>query len=196
MKQMVLFFFFATSFCCAEDHLELLVSPEQIVEKIQEAATLLDKEYQNEELTVVMVMKGAVCAASDLIRALHIPVHLEYIKASSYGKNGAVSGELRIKGIEDLEIEGKNILLVDDIFDSGKTMSALVEKFQELKPKSLKTLVVLVKDVPRSITYRPDIILFEIPNRFVVGYGLDYKEKYRNLPGIYAFINDTPPSIP
>lgn len=193
MKTLTCMFLFLASLCCADDNLELLVSSEEIAQKITEAAAQIDREYQDQELTIIMVMKGAVCGAADLMRELHIPVTLEFIKASSYGNRGAVSGELIIKGLEMIDVANKNVLIVDDIFDSGKTMTALVARFKEMNPKSLKTFVVLAKEVPRNTTYYPDYVLFEIGNRFVVGYGLDYKEQYRNLPGIYAFINDTPP---
>jgi hypoxanthine phosphoribosyltransferase len=193
MKYLILFSLFLTSFLRADDNIELLISPEAISQKIKETAAKLDEQYKNEELTVIMVMKGAVCVAADLIRELNVPVSLEYMKASSYGKNGANPGELRLIGIEELDLTGKNVLVVDDIFDSGKTMSKIAEKLQEKKPKSLRTLVLVTKKIPRETSYRADYSLFEIGNRFVVGYGLDYKEQYRNLPGVYAFVNDTPP---
>jgi len=196
MKTLTLFFLLITSFSWSCEDLELLVSEEAIAQKIHEAAIQLNQEYGEEELTVVMVMKGAVCAVADLIRKLDMPVTLQYIKASSYGSNGTTAGTLAIKGIEDLNLANRHVLIVDDIFDSGKTMTALVAKLQELQPKTLRTLVVLAKDVARETKYLPDYVLFTIKNRFVVGYGLDYKEHYRNLPGIYAFINDTPPALP
>ena len=142
-----------------------------------------------------MTLKGAICISADLIRHLKVPVQIEFIKASSYGQNGTERGALTIQGVEKLDLTSKNILVVDDIFDTGHTMSGIIAQLQERNPKSLKSLVLLQKKVPRQIAYLPDYSLFEIENRFVIGYGLDYKEYYRELPGIYAFINDTPPNL-
>lgn len=173
--------------------MELLISPEEIEAKIEEAAQKINVEYKERPLTVVMVMKGALCVTTDLIRKLEIPFKLEYIRASSYGYNGTEAGQLTIDTLDQLEIEGRDVLLVDDIFDSGRTIAGIMEKLREKNPSSIKTLLLLVKDVPRQIDYRPDYVLFDIPNRFVIGYGLDYKELYRGLPGIYAFVGDQPP---
>lgn len=195
MKQFLLTAFTATCALCEgfEERLELLISPQEISAKIQEAAQEIDREYADKPLTVVMVMKGAVCVTADLIRALHIPFKLDYLKASSYGYNGTQAGELTIIGFDKLDITDRDILIVDDIFESGNTMLGIVEKLKTKQPSSIKTLTLLVKDIPRKTSYLPDYALFTIQDRFVVGYGLDYKEFYRGLPGIYAFINDTPP---
>lgn len=182
-----------STMCWSDDNFDLLLAPDVISQRISEVAAQIDSDYEGEELAVVLIMKGAFVVAADLVRQLHIPCTIEYVKASSYGKNGMKGGELYIDGIERLNLIGKNVLLVDDIFDTGKTMSTLVQKFQVLQPKSLKTLVLLVKDVTRTISYLPDYTMFNIKNRFVIGYGLDYKEYYRGLSGIYAFVNDTPP---
>ncbi|HSX03552.1 MAG TPA: hypoxanthine phosphoribosyltransferase [Rhabdochlamydiaceae bacterium] len=188
MKKLALFSLCVSSLCFGNESLELLISPEDIKEKIQQTAKKLDAEYDNEEVTVVMVMKGAVCLAADLIRELHVPAALEYMKASSYG--GRMDrGELKITGIDHLDLNGKNVLVVDDIFDSGATMEGVLAKLQEKNPKSLKSLVLLMKNVPHATTYRPDYVLFEIEDRFVIGYGLDFNEYYRGLPGVYAFKN-------
>lgn len=169
--------------------LELLISPEAIDQKVKQIAAQIDKEYRGEEITMIMVMKGAVCVASDLMRALKTPTKIEFIKASSYGMNGSKQGQLKLMGIEHLDLKGKNVLIVDDIFDSGKTMTSIVEQLKEKQPKSLKTVVAFIKNVKREIAYRPDYVLFEVENKFIVGYGLDYKERYRGLPGIYLVKN-------
>jgi hypoxanthine phosphoribosyltransferase len=176
----------------AKENLELLIGPEEIAGKLKEVAAKIDEDYQGEELTVIVVMKGALCVSADLIRHLHVPSKIEYLKASSYGQRGTSRGELRITGLDAIELEGKHVLVVDDIFDSGHTMSGLISHLQNKNPKSLKSLVLLEKNIPRTVEYRPDYTLFSIENRFVVGYGLDYKEYYRGLPGIYAFVNDVP----
>ncbi len=172
------------SFCLANPMLEELISPKQIEEKIVAVASELNALYGSEELTLILVMKGSICVGSDLMRALKMPVNLVCITASSYGMNGTKRGELVIKGMDGLELEGKNVLVVDDIFDTGHTMQSIIQKLSLLHPKSLKSLVLLLKDIPRSIAFRPDYALFPIDDLFVVGYGLDYKELYRNLPGV------------
>lgn len=192
-KLALLFVLLTSTYCFGIEDLEILISPEEISQKMKELASRIDAEYRGESLTILMVMKGAVCTTADLIRNLKTPTVLEYIKASSYGKKGTDRGELQINGLAELDLASKNVLIVDDIFDSGNTMLQIVERVQKMQPKSVKTFVTLLKKVPRQITYRPDFFLFECENRFVIGYGLDYKEYYRNLPGIYSFINDTPP---
>jgi hypoxanthine phosphoribosyltransferase len=193
MRKLMGIFLFLTSACWANDNKELLISSKKISQKVEEVARILNEEYRNEELTILIVLKGAICISADLIEHLTIPFQIEFIKASSYGQNGTERGALTIQGIENLDLTSKNILIVDDIFDTGHTMSGIIARLQEKNPKSVKSLVLLLKKVPRQITYLPDYVLFEIENRFVIGYGLDYKEYYRGLPGIYAFINDTPP---
>ncbi len=169
----------------ATEQIHLLISKEQIAEKITEVAAQINREYAGQELTAIMVMKGAVCITADLIKKIEVPCKLDYVKASSYGQKGAKRGELTLVGLDGLDLEGKNILVIDDIFDSGHTMYTIVNLLNEKKPKSIKTLVLLTKDVPRTISYLPDYSLFTIENRFIVGYGLDYKEYYRGLEGIY-----------
>ncbi len=140
-----------------------------------------------------MVMKGSLCITTDLIRQINVPCHLEYVRASSHGQNGMKAGELVVTGLDRLDIKGRDLLVIDDIFETGNTIVNVVSQLNEKQPKSIKTLLLLVKDVPRKTNYRPDYVLFNIPDRFVIGYGLDYKELYRGLPDICAFINDTPP---
>lgn len=176
-----------------EDNLDVLISTQEIDAKMKEAAKMINNDYKDKNLTVIMIMKGAVCVAADLIRNINVPFKLDYIKASSYGNNGTVSGNLKIEGLDRLDIEGRDVLLVDDIFETGKTITGIKEMLQQKKPNSIKTFVLLLKNISRKTSYQPDYVLFTIPNRFVVGYGLDYKEFFRGLPDIRAFKNDTPP---
>lgn len=169
------------------EELELLISQDEIKAKTAEVAKIIDKEFQGEELTIVMVMKGAICVAADLIRELKTPTVVEFVTASSYGQRGVNRGELMISGLDNIDLAGKNVLLVDDIFDSGHTITKIMAKLEQKNPKSLKSLVMLVKNVERDVTYVPDYVLFSIENQFVIGYGLDYKEFYRGLPGVYIF---------
>src|SRR5579862_8932717 len=176
--------FFANPCTALEEKMEnfqLLISPDQIKNKIADVARRIDADYQGEELTIVMVMKGALCIAADLIRELKTPCSIEYVSASSYGQRGEKRGELKIFGLEELDLKSKHVLLVDDIFDSGETVSQIMAKMKKKNPKTLKSLVLLVKNVERDVTYIPDYVLFKIENLFVIGYGLDYKEYYRGL---------------
>lgn len=167
--------------------LRLLIPQEAIIKKITQVAHKIQKEYLHDELVIVMIMKGAICLVADLIRHLTLPCFLECVHASSYGEGGMKRGALTIRGVENLNIAGKKVLIVDDIFDTGHTLASVVSELMQLKPKSLKSLVLLSKKKKRSSSFVPDYTLFEIDDEFVVGYGLDYKEKYRNLPGIYIF---------
>lgn len=186
MKTLFITLLAISSLCFGNDSMELLISPEEIAQKIQQAAKEIDAQYGDEELTLVIVMKGGICLGVDLMRQLHLSTNIEYIKASSYGQHGSKRGELKIASLDHLDLKDKNVLVVDDIFDSGLTMEKIVSQLSEKQPKSLRSIVLLMKNVPHATTYRPDYVLFEIENKFVIGYGLDFKEKYRNLPGVYA----------
>lgn len=165
--------------------LEKILSEEDISSKIEELARVIEKDYENSEICVVAILKGSLWFATDFIKALKVPNSLETLSCSSYGKNGTVSGELTIAGLERLDIKGKHVLLVDDICDTGKTLSKVIKKLEGLEPKSIKSMVLLSKKIRKPDEYQPDYFLFEIENLFVVGYGLDYKEYYRGLPGVY-----------
>lgn len=196
MKRLAFILFFYGSVICSalatdptQDNLQLFISPEALQQKITDTALQIDKEYKGKTLTIIMVMKGAICITADLMRQLETPVQLEYLQASSYGQNGTHRGTLTLTGLENLDLQGKHVLLVDDIFDSGDTLTTIKEKLQAKSPESLKTLVVFQKKIPRKTNYCPDYVLFEIGNEFIVGYGLDYKEHFRGLRGIYVLKN-------
>ncbi|MGL4539827.1 MAG: phosphoribosyltransferase [Candidatus Rhabdochlamydia sp.] len=166
--------------------LDLLIPHEEIQDKIAKIALQLETDYNREEIVIVMIMKGAICLVADLMRAISSPCIIESIQASSYGHQGRIRGNLQIKGIDSLDLESKNVLLIDDIFDSGNTLLQAHLALAQKNPKSLKSLVLLSKNIS-CLDYQPDYILFSIEDRFVVGYGLDYKEYYRGLKGIYLF---------
>lgn len=168
-------------------HLRPLLKQEQISAKLKTTAHQISLDYQNKDLVVVMVMKGAVCLAADLIRELDVPVDLQYVQCCSYGAGGTKRGELQVIGLDRLNIENRDVLVVDDIFDSGSTMQKLVQALSGKNPNSIQTLVLLEKDVPHVTDLRPDYSLFKIEDLFVVGYGLDFKEHYRGLPGVFVF---------
>ncbi len=195
MKGNLLTCFILMIFSCSagEENLELLISTEEIGAKIQAVGKQISSDYANKNLTLIVVMKGGICLTADLMRAIEIPFKFEFLKASSYGYNGMSAGKLTINDIENLEIEGRDVLLVDDIFETGNTLQGIIRELNTKKPSSIKTLTLLVKEIPRKTTYLPDYVLFHIPDLFVIGYGLDYKEFYRGLPAIYAFPENKAP---
>lgn len=172
-----------------DSDLRLLISPEEISKKIREIAALLEKAYVGKDLVIVMVLKGAICLTADLIRELDLAFDIAHVQCSSYGAKGTQRGELTVMGLERLTLEGRDVLIVDDIFDSGNTLATLTKAIQEKKAKSVKSLVLLHKNVPHITDLRPDYTLFDIEDLFVVGYGLDYKERYRGLTGVYVLEN-------
>ena len=164
-----------------------LITEAQISSKIQEVSLQIQKDYEGKNLVIVMVLKGALCLVADMIRKIDLPFDVETVRCASYGHRGTKRGDLKVTCAETLDIQGRDVLVVDDIFDSGHTMMALIETLNAKKPSSLKSCVLLFKHDAAKITdYRPDYVLFYIQNEFVVGYGLDYKEKYRGLSGVYV----------
>ncbi|MBM3193389.1 MAG: hypoxanthine phosphoribosyltransferase [Chlamydiae bacterium] len=195
MKTCLLNFFIFMLFSCfaGEENLDLIISSEEIAAKIKTVGKQISSDYANKNLSLIVVMKGGICITADLMRAIEIPFKFEFLKASSYGNNGMSAGKLTINGIESLDIEGRDVLLVDDIFETGNTLQRIIKELSAKNPSSIKTLTLLVKEIPRKTSYLPDYILFHIPDLFVIGYGLDYKEFYRGLPAIYAFPENKAP---
>src|SRR5205814_1221259 len=145
MKRLAYILFFYTSLCSAfttkvnNDNLEPFISAEVLQKKIKDTALQIDKEYNGQPITIVMVMKGAICITVYLMRQINTHIELKYLQASSYGKNGNKKGALTITGLDNLNIQGKHVLLVDDILDSGDTLTTIKEKLQEKNPKSIKS---------------------------------------------------------
>jgi hypoxanthine phosphoribosyltransferase len=160
----------------------VLVTEDQISAKVGELAKAISADYADRELLLVGVLKGAVMFMSDLARALTRPVELEFMAVSSYGSSASSSGIVRILKDLDRDISGKHVLVVEDIIDSGLTLSWLLKNFAARQPASLEVVALLRK--PDAV--REDVpvryVGFDIPNEFVVGYGLDYGERYRDLP--------------
>ena len=169
-------------------NLELMISQEDIKSKIVQLAEIIDDEYKDKEIVFLMIMKGAFIFTSDLVREIKTPFSIEVIKCSSYGLRGKERGELTIQGLEKVDLKSKHVIVVDDIYDSGKTLSSVMKEVAKQNPASLKSLILLVKNTERRLKNidLPDYSLFEIEDKFVVGYGLDYKEYFRGLKGIYS----------
>jgi len=165
-----------------DDIEQVLLTEEQIQGKVKELGARISREYNGKELVVIGILKGALIFMSDLIRNMTIPIVMDFVAVSSYGAATKSSGAVRILKDLDWPIEGKHVLLVEDIIDTGLTLAYLIENLKARRPLSLKICTLLDKPSRREVDIRPDYNGFEIPDRFVVGYGLDYNEKYRNLP--------------
>lgn len=162
------------------DH--ILVSEEQLQVAIAEIARQLEKDYVDQEVVLVGVLKGAVMFIVDLARNTQLPVTLDFMAIASYGASTETSGIVRILKDLDNSIEGKHVLIVEDIIDSGLTLNYVLETLRTRNPASLKVCALLSKPARRRVDVHVDYVCFDIPDEFVVGYGLDYNQIYRNLP--------------
>lgn len=166
------------------EKIEVLISEGAVRNRIQELADTISNDYQGEQVTLICILKGAVMFMVDLSKKLKMPVVFDFMDVSSYGSGTSSSGIVKIVKDLDENIEGKNVLLVEDIIDSGRTLSYLLKVLKEKKPHSLKLCTLLDKPDRRVADVKVDYVGFSIPDEFVVGYGLDYDQKYRNLPYI------------
>lgn len=161
---------------------KVLISTEEIASRVQELGAKISRDYAEKDLVVVGILKGAVVFMSDLIRAIQVPLEIDFMATSSYGAATETSGVVQLLKDLDTAIEGRDILIVEDIIDSGLTLSYLSQLLQSRQPASIKTAVLLDKPDRRRIDFIPDYIGFSIPDEFVVGYGLDHNHRYRELP--------------
>lgn len=167
------------------DDLEsILYSKGQLVAKIQEVAAKLDEEYRDKNPVLVCILKGCAPFFTDLIREMKIPLEIDFMAISSYGAGATTSGQVRMNKDLDRSIENRHVIIVEDIIDSGHTLMYLKNMLSSRKPASIKICTLLDKIARREVDLTPDYKCFDIANEFVVGYGLDYAEKYRNLPEI------------
>jgi hypoxanthine phosphoribosyltransferase len=164
------------------DLANILVSQEQIQAKIAEIAAVIDRDYAGRDLLLVGVLKGALMVMADLSRALHSPVTMDWMAVSSYGSGTKSSGVVRILKDLDGDISGKHVLVVEDIIDSGLTLSWLLLNLRSRGPASVDVFALLRKPEAAQVPVDVRYVGFDIPSDFVVGYGLDYHERYRNLP--------------
>ena len=163
------------------ERVETLISKEKVEAKVQELADQIMKDYAGEEIYLVCVLKGGVTFMVDLARKIKGDVLFDFMVVSSYGSDTKSSGHIKIKKDLDGNIEGKNVLIVEDIIDSGNTLSQLRKFLLGRNPKSLKICTILDKPARREVEVPVDYTGFQIPDLFVVGYGLDYDQRYRNL---------------
>lgn len=164
------------------DLAKVLISEEELNARLDELAAEIDRDYAGEEVLLVGVLNGAVMAMADLSRKLHTSARMDWMAVSSYGSGTKSSGVVRI--LKDLatDIHGVNVLIVEDIIDSGLTLSWLIANLKSREPASLKIATILRKPDAAQVEVDVDYVGFDIPNEFVIGYGLDYAEKYRTLP--------------
>lgn len=163
---------------------EVLLSADQIAARVKEIGEQISADYAGEEILMIGVLRGAVIFMSDLARSISIPVAIDFMAVSSYGASTTSSGIVRILKDLDEEVAGRHLLVVEDIIDSGLTLNYLLDNLHSRKPASIKLVTLLNKPERRKKEVHVDYNGFTIPDHFVVGYGLDYAEKYRNLPFI------------
>ncbi len=167
-----------------EQQIEVMISEEKVNAKICELAEQISKDYAGKELHLIIILKGSVFFACELAKRITVPVTMDFMSVSSYGDGMVSAGHITVKKELDEEIEGKDVLIVEDIVDSGNTLFHLKHLLEGRGPASLKVITLLDKPERRVVDVETDYCGFEIPDKFVVGYGLDYAQKYRNLPYI------------
>lgn len=167
---------------------EVLFTREDISKRVRELGEEITRDYDGKEILVVSLLKGAFVFTADLVREINLPVEIDFLTTSSYGHGQESSGN--VKFITDLtvEVKGKDVLIVDDIMDSGITMNEVKEYILSKNPNSVKVCTMLDKPSRRTVELTPDYVGYEIPDVFIVGYGLNYEQYYRNTPYIFAFV--------
>ena len=169
---------------CDEDIKEVLYNEEQLRKRVKEIGSKISEDYNGKDLILIGVLKGSVIFMADLMKEINIPCNMDFMAVSSYGNSSETSGVVRILKDLDFEIENRDVLIVEDIIDSGVTLRYLVEYLNGRKPASIEIVCLLNKEERRQSNIDVKYIGFDVPDYFLVGYGLDYAEKYRNLPYI------------
>jgi hypoxanthine phosphoribosyltransferase len=168
-----------------EYHLNPLISREQIASIVRDLAARISADYGQSELVLVCVLKGGFMFLSDLVRHLRIPVQIDFVRLASYGSGTKTSGRIEITKDVEVSMEGKDVLVVEDIIDSGRTIRFLKERLALSNPRSVKVCTLLDKKARREVEMEADYVGKEVDDVFIVGYGIDFNEAYRNLPEIY-----------
>ena len=166
------------------DNISVLISEEEIDKRVREIGAQISKDYEGKTVKLLCILKGSVFYTCELAKRITVPVTLDFMSVSSYGAGTTSSGEIKIKKDLDEDIEGLDVIIVEDIIDSGNTLSRLVPMLKARKPASLKVTTLLDKPDRRESHVDVDYVGFEIEDKFVVGYGLDYDQNYRDLPYI------------
>jgi hypoxanthine phosphoribosyltransferase len=163
---------------------EILITEEQLKARVAELGAEITEDYKGEELFLIGILKGSVPFMADLMRKIELPLQIDFMSVSSYGGSTKSSGVVRILKDLDSDIKGKNVIIVEDIIDSGLTLVYLKEYLQSRGPRSLRICTILDKPSGRKVDIRGDYVGFNVDNKFIVGYGLDVNQRYRNLPYI------------
>ena len=165
-------------------NIEEMISKEEIKARIISLSKQLNEYYKDEEVVIICILKGALIFTSDLVRYLKMPLSIEFLKASSYREKTYSDGVVKVKSDIKQSLNGKNILIIDDIIDTGYTLEKVINILKKDNPKSIKLCTLVNKQARRETKINADFYGFDIPNEFIIGYGMDYDEKYRNLPYI------------
>lgn len=168
--------------------IETLISRAEVEKRIKELAKKIESEYKDKDFICVGLLKGSVIFLSDLIKEIDIPLQIDFMNVSSYGNETTTSGNVKVLKDTDLDVSGKDVLIIEDIIDTGITLEYVLAMFKAKGVSSVKVCTLLSKPERRKVEVFVDYIGFEIPDKFVVGYGLDYAQKYRNLPYIGAVV--------
>jgi hypoxanthine phosphoribosyltransferase len=171
-------------------HLELLIGEERIRARVTALGRRIDADYQGRALSLVAVLKGAVVFAADLARQISLPVMLDFITAASYGAGTTSSGRVMLAGLDSLDIAGRHVLVIEDILDTGRTSSAILDRLEVQRPATLALCALLRKPAAAALELPVYAVGFDIADDFVVGYGMDHAERYRNLRGIHRLVLD------
>jgi hypoxanthine phosphoribosyltransferase len=173
-----------SSLASMSQHFDVLISAEDIAQKTQELAERIRGDYGDEPIVLIGILKGSYIFLADLSRAIGGELEIDFAQTSSYGQGKSSTGIVQIRKDLDINIEGRNVLIVEDIVDTGTTLNHLRELWSTRRPRTLKVCTLLSKPAARKVETPVEYVGFEIPNEFVVGYGLDHGERYRNLPYI------------
>ena len=175
---------------------EILVQADDLQHRVRQLGAEISRDYEGRNLVLVGVLKGAVFFLSDLMRHIEIPCEVDFMAVASYGSATDSSGVVRILKDLDAAIEGRDVLIVEDIVDSGLTLQYLLRSLGARDPATLEVCALLTKPERRKVELPTRYVGFEIPNRFAIGYGLDHEERYRNLPYVAALVTASSPSVP
>ncbi|MBP9001085.1 MAG: hypoxanthine phosphoribosyltransferase [Lachnospiraceae bacterium] len=172
------------------EHINVMLSEEEINSRIAELGEQISRDYEGKEIFLICILKGASFFACELAKRITVPVNIDFMKVSSYGGGTVSSGQVSIKMDVSESIAGKDVLIVEDIIDSGNTLNLLPKILMERGPKSIRLCALLDKPDRREVDVKMNYVGFRIPDKFVVGYGLDYDQRYRNLPYIGEVVFD------
>jgi hypoxanthine phosphoribosyltransferase len=175
-----------------DERLEVLIPEDELRARVAELGERITGDYRDRDLVLVCLLKGAVFFCADLCRAIRLPLRLEFLRAASYGQAMVSSGSVRVGDVEDQAIAGRDVLVVEDIVDSGLTLSRILDRLLGAGPRSLALCCLLHKDRGTRHPFELTYVGFRVPDRFVVGYGLDHAERYRNLPYVAALPGGSP----